>query len=32
VAKLSSVNDVVKYINEQYDIDFSKITVVEEDL
>lgn len=30
-AKLSSVNEVVKYINEQYDIDFSKITVVEED-
>lgn len=29
-SKLSSVTQVVKYINEQYDVDFSKIVVIEE--
>lgn len=29
-AKISSVTDVVKYINEQYDVEFSRIVVVEE--
>lgn len=28
--KISSVTEVVKYINEEYDIDFSKIVVIEE--
>lgn len=29
-SKFSSVTQVVKYINEQYDVDFSKIVVIEE--
>lgn len=29
-SKLSSVTDVVKYLNEEYDIDLSKIIVIEE--
>ncbi len=29
-SKISSVTQVVKYINEQYDVDFSKIVVIEE--
>ena len=30
-ASINSVNDVVKYINEEYMLDFSKITVIEGD-
>lgn len=30
--KISSVTEVVKYVNEEYDVDFSKIIVIEEGL